>query len=90
MLSIERCVIGAFSFFQWPAEGRNQDKAFLYEIVVNKWNGIDVRKWDYFARDCHHLGFPKSFDHQRLLNSARVCLVRGRHHICFRDKVHNT
>ncbi|XP_026137198.1 uncharacterized protein LOC113114400 isoform X2 [Carassius auratus] len=71
----------------WPAKGRTEDKAFLYEIVVNKWNGIDVRKWDYFARDCHHLGIPNSFDHQRLLKSARVCEVEGRKHICFRDKV---
>ncbi|XP_042625735.1 deoxynucleoside triphosphate triphosphohydrolase SAMHD1-like [Cyprinus carpio] len=67
--------------------GRTEDKAFLYEIVVNQWNGIDVRKWDYFARDCHHLGIPNSFDHQRLLKSARVCEVDKRKHICFRDKV---
>uniref|UniRef100_A0A9J7X6H9 Beta/gamma crystallin 'Greek key' domain-containing protein n=1 Tax=Cyprinus carpio carpio TaxID=630221 RepID=A0A9J7X6H9_CYPCA len=72
---------------QWPATGRSKNKAFLYEIVINKWNGIDVHRWDYFARDCHHLGIPNSFDHQRLLESARVCKVNGRNHICFRDKV---
>ncbi|KTG36133.1 hypothetical protein cypCar_00036161, partial [Cyprinus carpio] len=71
---------------QWPATGRSKNKAFLYEIVINKWNGIDVHRWDYFARDCHHLGIPNSFDHQRLLESARVCKVNGRNHICFRDK----
>uniref|UniRef100_A0A672SGI8 Uncharacterized protein n=1 Tax=Sinocyclocheilus grahami TaxID=75366 RepID=A0A672SGI8_SINGR len=72
---------------EWPAKGRTEDKSFLYEIVANQWNGIDVRKWDYFARDCYHLGIPNSFDHQRLLKSARVCEVAGRNHICFRDKV---
>uniref|UniRef100_A0A9J7Y9E0 HD domain-containing protein n=1 Tax=Cyprinus carpio carpio TaxID=630221 RepID=A0A9J7Y9E0_CYPCA len=72
---------------EWTAKGRTEDKSFLYEIVVNQWNDIDVRKWDYFARDCHHLGIPNSFDHQRLLKSARVCEVKGRKHICFRDKV---
>uniref|UniRef100_A0A8C1Z7U4 Deoxynucleoside triphosphate triphosphohydrolase SAMHD1 n=1 Tax=Cyprinus carpio TaxID=7962 RepID=A0A8C1Z7U4_CYPCA len=72
---------------EWPATGRSENKAFLYEIVINKWNGIDVHRWDYFARDCHHLGIPNSFDHQRLLESARVCKVNGRNHICFRDKV---
>ncbi|XDV21776.1 hypothetical protein PO909_026796 [Leuciscus waleckii] len=72
---------------EWSMKGRTEDKSFLYEIVENKLNGIDVDKWDYFARDCHHLGIPKGFDHQRLLNSARVCKVGGRNHICFRDKV---
>ncbi|ROI52194.1 Deoxynucleoside triphosphate triphosphohydrolase SAMHD1 [Anabarilius grahami] len=72
---------------QWSMKGRTEDKSFLYEIVANKLNGIDVDKWDYFARDCHHLGIPKGFDHQRLLKSARVCKVVQRNHICFRDKV---
>ncbi|CAM4454471.1 unnamed protein product [Leuciscus chuanchicus] len=85
---IKELVNGVFtSNKQWPAKGRTKDKAFLYEIVINKWNGIAVRRWDYFARDCYHLGTPNSFDHQRMLKSARVCKVNGRNHICFRDKV---
>uniref|UniRef100_A0A8C1KNK5 HD domain-containing protein n=1 Tax=Cyprinus carpio TaxID=7962 RepID=A0A8C1KNK5_CYPCA len=71
---------------EWRFKGRDEDKSFLYEIVANKQNGIDVDKWDYFARDCHHLGIRNSFDHQRLLKFARVCEVNGRNHICFRDK----
>uniref|UniRef100_A0A672K9B4 Deoxynucleoside triphosphate triphosphohydrolase SAMHD1-like n=1 Tax=Sinocyclocheilus grahami TaxID=75366 RepID=A0A672K9B4_SINGR len=71
---------------EWTYKGRDEDKSFLYEIVANKQNGIDVDKWDYFARDCHHLGIQNSFDHQRLLKFARVCEVSGRKHICFRDK----
>ncbi|RXN27968.1 deoxynucleoside triphosphate triphosphohydrolase SAMHD1-like protein [Labeo rohita] len=72
---------------KWTAKGRPENKSFLYEIVANKLNGIDVDKWDYLARDCHYLGIPNGFDHQRLLKSARVCKVDGRNHICFRDKV---
>ena len=34
------------------------------QIVANKKNGIDVDKWDYFSRDCHHLGITISFDYQ--------------------------
>uniref|UniRef100_A0A8C5L0U9 Deoxynucleoside triphosphate triphosphohydrolase SAMHD1 n=1 Tax=Jaculus jaculus TaxID=51337 RepID=A0A8C5L0U9_JACJA len=34
----------------WPYKGRPKEKSFLYEIVANKRNGIDVDKWDYFAR----------------------------------------
>ncbi|XP_052400808.1 deoxynucleoside triphosphate triphosphohydrolase SAMHD1-like [Carassius gibelio] len=72
----------------WPDDSeRRENKSFLYEIVVNQWNGVDVRKWDYFARDCHYLGIPNSFDPQRLLKSARVCEVKGEKHICYRDKV---
>ncbi|XP_035994532.1 deoxynucleoside triphosphate triphosphohydrolase SAMHD1-like isoform X1 [Fundulus heteroclitus] len=63
-----------------------QDKSFLYEIVANKRNGIDVDKWDYFARDCHYLGIKNSFDYRRLILCARVCKVEGRTEICFRDK----
>ena len=33
-----------------PYKGRLKEKSFLYEIVANKRNGIDVDKWDYFAR----------------------------------------
>uniref|UniRef100_A0A673KTD8 HD/PDEase domain-containing protein n=1 Tax=Sinocyclocheilus rhinocerous TaxID=307959 RepID=A0A673KTD8_9TELE len=76
-----------FSILQWSMKGRTEDKSFLYEIVANKVNGIDVDKWDYLARDCHYLGIPCGFDHQRLLKSARVCEVDKRKQICFRDKV---
>ncbi|XP_059411049.1 deoxynucleoside triphosphate triphosphohydrolase SAMHD1-like [Carassius carassius] len=71
----------------WSMEGRAEDKSFLYEIVANKVNGIDVDKWDYLARDCYYLGIPCGFDSQRLLKSARVCEVNRRKHVCFRDKV---
>ncbi|XP_029912104.1 deoxynucleoside triphosphate triphosphohydrolase SAMHD1-like [Myripristis murdjan] len=66
--------------------GRGEDKYFLYEIVANKTSGIDVDKWDYLARDCHHLGIPMTFDYRRLLMFTRVCEVDGLRHICIRDK----
>ncbi|KAM4737378.1 deoxynucleoside triphosphate triphosphohydrolase SAMHD1-like [Anableps anableps] len=71
---------------KWPYKGRSKDKSFLYEIVANKRNGIDVDKWDYFARDCYHLGIQNNFDYQRFLKFARVCEVDGQKHICTRDK----
>uniref|UniRef100_A0A673HL14 Deoxynucleoside triphosphate triphosphohydrolase SAMHD1 n=1 Tax=Sinocyclocheilus rhinocerous TaxID=307959 RepID=A0A673HL14_9TELE len=70
----------------WPYKGRPMEKSFLYEIVANKRNGIDVDKWDYFARDCYHLGIQNNFDYQRFLKFARVCEVKGKKHICTRDK----
>uniref|UniRef100_A0A3P9AYQ0 HD domain-containing protein n=1 Tax=Maylandia zebra TaxID=106582 RepID=A0A3P9AYQ0_9CICH len=74
------------SVSNWPYKGREEKKSFLYEIVSNKKTGIDVDKFDYLARDCHHLGIPNSFDHQRFVMFARVCDVNGRKHICSRDK----
>lgn len=59
--------------FEWRGRGL---KHFLYEIVANKRNGIDVDKFDYFARDCHMLGITKSFDATRLMKFARVQWVR--------------
>lgn len=44
-------------------------------------------KWDYFARDCHHLGIQTSFDHNRFMKFARVLEVNGSLQICSRDKV---
>jgi HD superfamily phosphohydrolase len=59
--------------FTWV--GRGAGKEFLYDIVANKRNGIDVDKFDYFARDCHVLGLSKSFDALRLMKFARVFAV---------------
>ncbi|POI33118.1 hypothetical protein CIB84_003131, partial [Bambusicola thoracicus] len=72
----------------WPYRGRPKEKSFLYEIVANKKNGIDVDKWDYFARDCHHLGIQNNFDYRRLIKFTRVCEAGNQKHICARDKKH--
>ncbi|XP_059189264.1 deoxynucleoside triphosphate triphosphohydrolase SAMHD1-like [Centropristis striata] len=66
--------------------GRGVKKSFLYEIVANKETGIDVDKFDYFARDSYHLGIQTNFDHRRFIHFARVCQVEENWHICTRDK----
>ncbi|XP_077982441.1 deoxynucleoside triphosphate triphosphohydrolase SAMHD1-like [Glandiceps talaboti] len=71
---------------EWPYHGRQREKGFLYEIVANKRNGIDVDKWDYFARDCHNLGIPNNFDHHRFQQFAKVIKVDGELQICCREK----
>ena len=70
----------------WPYEGRDKEKGYLYEIIANKRNGIDVDKMDYFARDCHYLGIRKNFDHKRFMQFARVMRVDGELQMCSRDK----
>ncbi|XP_053308806.1 deoxynucleoside triphosphate triphosphohydrolase SAMHD1-like [Spea bombifrons] len=81
---IKQLIIG-YSDSETAYKGR-AEKTFLYEIVANKTTGIDVDKWDYFARDCHHLGINSSFDTKRFLTFAWVCEVDNRKQICIRDK----
>ena len=33
----------------------------ITQIVSNKVTGVDVDKWDYYARDCHYLGVTTDF-----------------------------
>eukprot|EP00057_Strongylocentrotus_purpuratus_P021436 XP_011675910.1 PREDICTED: deoxynucleoside triphosphate triphosphohydrolase SAMHD1-like [Strongylocentrotus purpuratus] len=70
-----------------------KDKLCLYQIVNNFVNGVDVDKWDYFARDTHYLGMKSAFDLNRILPFVKVLEVkRGdetRRELCFRDKVAN-
>ena len=63
--------------FQWRGRG---DKSFLYDIVSNQRNGIDVDKFDYFARDCHLLNIANTFDADRLIKFSRVYRVSDPHH----------
>ena len=59
----------------------------LLQIVANKRNGIDVDRWDYFARDAYNVGISNNFDHRRLMKFARVLDVEGEKQICWREKV---
>ncbi|XP_069107515.1 deoxynucleoside triphosphate triphosphohydrolase SAMHD1-like isoform X2 [Argopecten irradians] len=72
------------------SEGDDEDKKkkfFLYEIVANETCGVDVDKWDYFARDALYLGVKNGFDHDRLISSARACYDdKGVRHVAYRDK----
>ena len=63
-------------------------KQFLYEIVANHRNGIDVDKFDYFARDSMHLGMTISFDASRLMKFSRVYVdpKTGESQIAYHEK----
>eukprot|EP01086_Lenisia_limosa_P005939 TRINITY_DN2388_c0_g2_i9.p1 TRINITY_DN2388_c0_g2~~TRINITY_DN2388_c0_g2_i9.p1 ORF type:complete len:394 (+),score=7.56 TRINITY_DN2388_c0_g2_i9:240-1421(+) len=45
---------------------------FLFDIVANSRNGIDVDKFDYIARDSLNVSVPLSYNSQRLLNHSKV------------------
>lgn len=49
----------------------NTPRGFLYEIVANKRNNVDVDKLDYLARDSYHCGLPVP-NFGRLLVKRRI------------------
>jgi HD superfamily phosphohydrolase len=51
--------------------GQTRERGFLYEIVANKRNNIDVDKFDYLARDSYHCGMPVP-DYNRLRFRSRI------------------
>ncbi|KAL5636735.1 hypothetical protein ACGC1H_000640 [Rhizoctonia solani] len=59
-----------------------QEKPFLFEIVANNRNGIDVDKFDYIQRDTHAVGNKMNDVTSRLIRSARVI----NNEICYADK----
>ncbi len=66
----------------YPNDIEINDRQFLYEIVSNKRNGIDVDKFDYLKRDTFYLGMSFSLDCSRILKYARVIDDK----ICYLDK----
>ncbi|XP_022739801.1 deoxynucleoside triphosphate triphosphohydrolase SAMHD1 homolog isoform X2 [Durio zibethinus] len=59
-----------------------KEKQFLYDIVANGRNGIDVDKFDYIVRDSRACGLGCSFDFHRLMETMRVLGDE----ICYRAK----
>ncbi|XP_022884046.1 deoxynucleoside triphosphate triphosphohydrolase SAMHD1 homolog isoform X2 [Olea europaea var. sylvestris] len=59
-----------------------REKFFLYDIVANGRNGIDVDKFDYIVRDSRACGLGCNFQFQRLMETMRVMGDE----ICYRNK----
>lgn len=66
-----------------PSGKNESNKKFLYHIIANPENGIDVDKFDYIKRDTYNLGLPYSIDLERLLETARVI----DNQICYPEKM---
>ena len=64
-----------------PDEYKRRGRSFLFEIVANKTNGIDVDKFDYLERDSFLCSMPVP-NFKRLVLASRV--MDG--HVAFRHK----
>ncbi|KAG0206329.1 SAM domain and HD [Mortierella sp. GBA30] len=63
--------------------GNSQRAGFLFDIVSNKRNSLDVDKYDYLQRDCYNVGISTAgFDCSRLMRMSRVIDDQ----ICFHHK----
>ncbi|RDX44748.1 HD-domain/PDEase-like protein [Lentinus brumalis] len=49
-----------------------EEKPYLFQIVANKTNGLDVDKFDYIARDSHAIDQKSNLSLTRLIYSSRV------------------
>ncbi|PON36653.1 HD domain containing protein [Parasponia andersonii] len=58
------------------------EKSFLYDVVANGRNGIDVDKFDYIIRDSRACALGCNFEFQRLMETMRVLGDE----ICYRAK----
>jgi HD superfamily phosphohydrolase len=56
--------------------------SYLFTVVNNKLNGIDVDKFDYLLRDSHNCGIRASYDYRRVIYSCKVI----NDEICYRSK----
>ncbi|KAF8061415.1 SAMHD1 [Scenedesmus sp. PABB004] len=54
------------------AAAHNRDAPWLFDIVANKRNGIDVDKFDYLLRDSKMCGVGVPLDHERLMLFSRL------------------
>ncbi len=65
----------------------SDDGNFIYQIISNEINGIDVDKFDYIKRDCYYTGVTCGFDAQRLMQFGSIKEdSKGRSYINYNKK----
>lgn len=63
---------------------KKNDIGFIYQIISNNLNGIDVDKCDYISRDTYELKLHYGFDYNRILQSILVI----DNNICFPQQLY--
>ena len=74
MKRVQDLIMGSCPDHQAPSSAALplNDKRFLFDIVANGRNSIDVDKYDYLARDSHYCNVKVSCDLQRLRQLTKV------------------
>ncbi|PVU94543.1 hypothetical protein BB561_002488 [Smittium simulii] len=49
-----------------PIYTKQKEKKFMFQIVANKQNGIDVDRFDYIARDSYYTGLKSTYDYDQI------------------------
>ena len=57
---------------KYKKEVNSQKKYFLYTIVSNKDNGLDVDKFDYLRRDAYYCGIKIGYEFNRIFSKCIV------------------
>lgn len=60
------------TFIRTLMDSSQNDNGFIYQIVSNNLNGLDVDKYDYINRDAYHTGIKSGFDFTKLVDSVLV------------------
>lgn len=60
---------------------------WLYQIVCNKVNHIDVDKIDYILRDSYHIGLPLQGEFSRLIRMVKVCVFEDKKVLAWNKKL---
>jgi len=59
-------------FIQSLINPNTSNSGFIYQIVSNSLNGLDVDKYDYLSRDIKLLGKDMHFDYLRLISEIQI------------------
>ena len=63
-----------------------QSKGWLYDIVANGRNSLDVDKFDYLPRDGFYTGSKVGADFHRIIMTSKACALL--HHApCFKEVI---
>lgn len=49
---------------------QREEKRFLYDVVANSRNSIDVDKFDYIERDCRNCGIQTGYSYERFVSCS--------------------
>lgn len=62
----------AIDFISSLIHPSSENIGFIYQIISNNLNGLDVDKLDYLVRDGYYLGINKPFNIENIINNAKV------------------